>query len=169
MINLYKTEIRKDASECKLYITRKFAAPLDMVWRAWTEPELLDQWWAPRPYQTRTKSMDFSEGGCWLYSMNGPEGDAHWCRADYITIVNNDHYTAKDAFCDEDGLINEAHPRMLWKNRFESDGDQTRVVVEVTFNNVEEIEKIIEMGFKEGFTAAHDNLDELLTALEQKD
>ena len=46
-----------------LTVVRAVAAPIDFVWAAWTEPELLDQWWAPKPYQTKTKSMDFREGG----------------------------------------------------------------------------------------------------------
>ncbi|WP_431215080.1 SRPBCC family protein [Puia sp. P3] len=53
-------------------VQREFAADLDLVWDAWTKPELLDLWWAPKPYQTRTKSMDFREGGFWLYAMISP-------------------------------------------------------------------------------------------------
>jgi uncharacterized protein YndB with AHSA1/START domain len=47
-------------------VQREFMANLDLVWDAWTKPELLDQWWAPKPYQTKTKAMDFKEGvlGC---------------------------------------------------------------------------------------------------------
>ncbi len=51
-------------------VKREFAADLQLVWDAWTKPELLDQWWAPKPYQTKTISMDFREGGMWLYYMD---------------------------------------------------------------------------------------------------
>lgn len=47
-------------------ITREFDAELDLVWEAWTNPEMLDQWWAPKPYETKTKNMDFRVGGSWL-------------------------------------------------------------------------------------------------------
>lgn len=164
-MNLHHTDITKDLANKKLVITRKFDAPVASVWRAWTEPTLLDQWWAPRPYQAKTKSMDFSEGGFWLYCMVGPEGDEHWCRADYLAIANEDYYTAKDAFCDEQGKINEAHPRSLWKNTFIDQAEQTLVQVQVSFDDVADLERIIEMGFKEGFAAAHDNLDELLKTI----
>ncbi|SMD32877.1 Uncharacterized conserved protein YndB, AHSA1/START domain [Reichenbachiella faecimaris] len=164
-MNLHQTEISKDLENKKLHVSRKFSAPVDLVWRTWTEAELLDQWWAPRPYQAKTKEMNFSEGGHWLYYMESPEGDKHWCRADYISISEEDFYTAKDAFCDEDGKVNEDHPRMLWKNTFIDQSNETLVQVQISFTKVEEIEKIIEMGFKEGFTAAVGNLDELLQKL----
>jgi PhnB protein len=72
-----------DKKNKTVHVTREFAAQLNLVWDAWTKPELLDQWWAPKPYQTKTKSQTFKEGGYWLYALMGPEGDVHWCRADY--------------------------------------------------------------------------------------
>ena len=59
MINTLETKITRDPSGKKLIVTREFNAPLEKVWRAWTESSLLDEWWAPRPYKTETKSMDF--------------------------------------------------------------------------------------------------------------
>lgn len=61
-----KTEIRKTEKENQLIITRRFDAPLQLVWRSWTEKELLDQWWAPLPFRTRTEHLTFSEGGQWI-------------------------------------------------------------------------------------------------------
>ncbi|WP_339606666.1 SRPBCC domain-containing protein [uncultured Roseivirga sp.] len=161
-MNLYQTEIRKDSVNKKLHITRQFQAPKEMVWKAWTTAELLDQWWAPRPYETVTKSLDFKEGGFWLYHMLSPEGDKHWCRLDYLTIVPQDYYTAIDAFCDEEGTPNTDIPQMTWKNTFTSENNETKVTVEISFEREEDMEKIIEMGMKEGFSAALENLDELL-------
>jgi uncharacterized protein YndB with AHSA1/START domain len=51
-----------------IVVNREFAAPLSLVWDAWTKAELLDKWWAPKPYRTETKSLDFREGGMWLYA-----------------------------------------------------------------------------------------------------
>jgi len=161
-MNLYQTEIRKDSVNKKLHVTRQFQAPKEMVWKAWTTAELLDQWWAPRPYETVTKSLDFKEGGFWLYHMLSPEGDKHWCRLDYLTIVPQDYYTAIDAFCDEEGTPNTGIPQMTWKNTFTSENNETKVTVEISFEREEDMEKIIEMGMKEGFSAALENLDELL-------
>ncbi len=164
MINLNETKIEK-TSPTTLLVTRTFNAPLSLVWSAWTQQELLDQWWAPKPWITKTKSMDFSEGGLWLYAMCGPEGEIHWCRIDYKTITKEVNFTAKDAFCDENGTPNTEIPGMNWSNTFSPTGDTTDVSVEITFVNETALEQIIEMGFKEGFTMAHGNLDELLLSL----
>lgn len=68
------------------FLKRMPAVDLDLVWDAWTKPEILDQWWAPKPYQTETKSMDFREGGMWLYAMVSPENEKHWCKNDYHKV-----------------------------------------------------------------------------------
>jgi len=162
MIINKETIYTKDLENKKIKVTREFDAPVEKVWRAWTEKELLDQWWAPRPWKAVTLSMDFSNGGTWLYYMEGPDGSRHYCRADYESIVANKSYDCLDAFCDEKGNINTEFPRMNWKVAFNKAEDGTKVDVEITFDSIESLEKIIEMGFKEGFAAAHNNLDELL-------
>jgi len=152
----------KDAANKKISVVREFDAPLEQVWKAWTEPELLDQWWAPKPWKANTKSMDFREGGLWLYYMQGPDDTRHYCRVDYKTIIPNKSFIAVDSFCDENGNITKEFPSMQWKNVFSRSGTGTKVEVEIAFNTEADLEKIIEMGFKEGFAAAHGNLDELL-------
>ena len=52
-----------DKENNRVNVVREFSAPVGKVWAAWTQQELLDQWWAPRPWKARTKSMDFREGG----------------------------------------------------------------------------------------------------------
>jgi PhnB protein len=121
-------------------VTREFAANLELVWDAWTKPELLDQWWAPRPYQTKTKSMDFREGGTWLYAMFGPNNETHWCRADYLKINTHKNYSAIDAFCDEEGNINPEFPRSNWSNAFEGNGNLTTVHITITYQQLADLE-----------------------------
>ena len=157
-----ETVYSKDLENKKMTVSREFDAPVELVWKAWTETALLDQWWAPKPWKANTKSMNFSEGGSWLYSMDGPDGTSALCRVNYKTIIPQQSFTAEDTFCDEEGNPTDELPQMLWKNEFIALGDQTRVQIEITFKSIEDMDKIIEMGFKEGFSAAHNNLDELL-------
>ncbi len=152
----------KDAANKKLIVTRMFDATRDLVWRAWTESELLDLWWAPKPYKTETKHQEFKVGGHWLYSMVSPEGERHWCRLDYLKIDAQQSYDAIDTFCDEEGNRNTDFPRMSWHNEFHPEGETTKVVVNITFEKEEDIRTIMEMGFREGFTAAMTNLDHYL-------
>ena len=160
-----QTIITENLDKKELHIVREFNAPIELVWRAWTEPELIDQWWAPRPWKTKTKSMDFRTGGRWLYSMNGPEGEVHWCKADFKNIVIGSMYEGLDGFCDENGVENTEIPVQNWTVRFFGSEDKTRVEVTNSFSTVEALKTIVEMGFKEGFTMAHGNLDELLESL----
>jgi PhnB protein len=106
--------------------------------------------------------MDFRVGGTWLYYMHGPDGSRHYSRADYKSITPNKSYETLDAFCDDKGNINHEFGQGKWWVQFNETEAGTRVNVEITLESVEVLEKFIAMGFKEGFTMAHSNLDELL-------
>lgn len=161
------TVITKDVANRKLHVTREFAAPVEKVWKAWTESNILDKWWAPRPWRTETKSMDFTDGGLWLYSMVGPEGERHYCRVDFEKIVTQQSFTALSSFCDENGNINADFPQMHWFSSFYPSATGTRVEVELSFDKEADMKKIIEMGFEGGFTMGLNNLEELLEAQPQ--
>lgn len=150
-----------------VHVKREFAAPLNLVWDAWTKPELLDQWWAPKPYTTHTKYMDFREGGHWLYAMRGPENDTHWCKNDYLKISPQISYTGLDAFCDEEGNTNTDMPRTEWTNQFSNTENGTVVSIVAQYGSLEDLEKVISMGFQEGFTMALSNLDQYLYELQK--
>ena len=152
----------KDPANKKFLITRHFNAPVDQVWNAWTQSELLDQWWAPKPYRAETKKMEFKPGGSWLYAMVGPDDSKMWCKVEYKTINPNKGFEAIDMFCDEDGNRNQEFPSMSWKNEFHSTATGSKVVIEVLFETQADMEKVVEMGIEEGFKAALVNLDELL-------
>lgn len=148
----------------KIKVERSFDAPIDLVWAAWTESEILDQWWAPKPWRAETKSMNFKEGGRWHYCMVGPEGERHWCLFDYKKIVPEKSYSGLDAFCDENAIINPQHPRMSWDNHFKQQGDETIVNCDISFEKIEDLETVISMGLQEGFTSALENLDQYISA-----
>lgn len=145
-------------------VTREFAANLDLVWEAWTNPEILDQWWAPKPYRNKTKSMDFREGGMWLYAMISPENEIHWCKNDYHKIIHQSMFSGLDAFCDENGTVNTEMPRTVWTNVFTEKENTTLVNITARYDQLSDLEKVIEMGFQQGFTMALENLDQYLEA-----
>jgi uncharacterized protein YndB with AHSA1/START domain len=148
-----------------IHVTREFNANLELVWQTWTTAELLDKWWAPHPFSILTKSFDFSEGGMWHYAMVSPENEKQWCRVDYETVNVMKNFTALDAFCDEAGNINTAFSRMHWNNGFEQTGENTTVTIVITMDTLETLEKIMAMGFKEGFTMGLQQLENLLRTL----
>jgi uncharacterized protein YndB with AHSA1/START domain len=164
MTTINQTKYTKDLANKQLVVEREFDAPVALVWRAWTESNLLDQWWAPRPWKAETKKMDFREGGSWMYGMKGPEGEVQWCMMTFDKIVPHKSYTGDDAFCDEKGNFNKDLPIMHWTAEFTPQGDTTVVKIQVKFDSIEDLNKIVEMGFQDGFAAAHGNLDELLAS-----
>ena len=149
-------------------VKREFAAELPLVWDAYTKSELLDQWWAPKPWKARTKTMDFREGGYWHYAMVGPEGEEHWAVANYKTIDPKKRFTSLDGFTDAEGVVNTEMPQSDWEVSFTPKEDVTLVENLITFDDLAQLETTIQMGFKEGLTAAMENLDQLLAAQKQE-
>ena len=145
-----------------VYVKKEFVAEQALVWDAYTKPELLDQWWAPKPWLSKTKSMEFKEGGRRLYAMCGPEGEEHWALADFTSITPKTNFKFLDAFCDALGNLNDEMPRSDWDVAFVDKGNTTMVNIAIKHKTLADLEKIISFGFKEGFTMALNNLDEIL-------
>lgn len=154
-----------DKEKNTITVKREFAAKRRLVWDCYTKSELLDRWFAPKPFTTKTKSMDFSEGGHWLYAMVDPDGNEHWGRMDYLTIRPIDSYTALDGFCDETGELNADLPRANWDVSFSDVSDHALVQTVVTYNSLQDLETVIQMGMEEGLASTLERLDELLATL----
>lgn len=156
-----KTEIVKDLKAKSILVARELNAPLAHVWRAYTEPQLLDRWWGPAPWRAQTKFMNFVPGGYWLYAMVSPENEKHWGRMNYITINHHKDFTMEDVFCDEDGNRNTELPVSMGQMTFLASAMGTRVEFKMTYTTEEALQKIIEMGFAEGITLCLDQLEAL--------
>lgn len=141
---------------------RSFTAPLEKVWGAWTDNAILEKWWAPAPWQARTKSFSFTEGGAWHYFMAGPEGEKSWCLNKYLIIVPLASFSAIDCFCDEDGTINPDLPSSHSDVQFDQEGAVTKIIVTTTCSSEKDLHTVIEMDMKEGFNQGLDQLEELL-------
>lgn len=151
-----------DRENRKIQVVREFNAPLKLVWAAWTDPEILSSWWAPKPWRAEIKSLNFTEGGRWHYYMAGPNGERQWCLFDYEKIVPEQRYTGKDSFCDENEVMNDEKPKCFWDNKFIAQADKTLVKIDILFDNAAGLDTILEMGFREGFSMGLENLDEYL-------
>src|SRR3954465_13225256 len=89
-----------DKTKKTVLVTREFAADLSLVWDAFTKQEILDQWWAPKPYASKTKSMDFKVGGRRFYAMVSPEGQENWQVQKYTSITPKTNFKYFSAFAD---------------------------------------------------------------------
>jgi uncharacterized protein YndB with AHSA1/START domain len=146
-------------------ITKQFDAPRDLVWDAYTKPELLDQWWAPKPFSSRTKVMEFREGGRRFYSMVSPEGQERWVLQQFKSITPKTNFKLFNAFADENEI--PQLPGSDWDLNFSEQNGMTTVHVSIYNESLDRLERMIEMGFKEGTAAQLKNLEELLVSLSQ--
>lgn len=157
-------DFRVDKESNTLTIKREFQAGRQLVWDCYTKSELLNQWFAPSPMTTKTKSMDFRVGGHWIYAMVDPEGKEYWGRNDYIEIRPIDFYSAWDGFCDETGTLDQSLPRASWNATFTDMGQNTLVENIVKYNSLADLETVIQMGMKEGLESTLARLDVLLAS-----
>jgi len=146
-------------------ITKEFAADQSLVWDAYTKAELLDQWWAPKPFSSRTKEMNFEEGGKRFYAMVSPEGEERWVLQQYKTITPKTNFTLFNAFADADET--PQLPGSDWDFNFSEQDGKTKVHVSIYNESLERLERMIEFGFAEGTKAQLQNLEELLAKLSQ--
>ncbi|HTI07038.1 MAG TPA: SRPBCC domain-containing protein [Puia sp.] len=153
-----------DKTTKTIYITREFAADLDLVWDAFTKPEMLDQWMGPKPWRVQTKEMDFREGGRWWYAMVSPENVEHYSLVEYIKIQPKTSFSTKNTFADENGN-SKGNAFSLVKNSFQEGTGITTVHVEKVFDDLSTLEMMATNGFKEGTAVGYNNLDEFLRTL----
>src|SRR5687767_14590734 len=102
MKNNLLVDFTVDKATKTVFVTREFAAGLDLVWDAFTKKEILDQWWAPKPYVAKTKHMDFKVGGRRFYAMVSPEGHEMWAIHKYTSITPKTNFKYLNAFADKD-------------------------------------------------------------------
>lgn len=144
------------------FITREFDADLSSVWDAFTKAEFLDQWVAPKPWVSKTKFMDFKVGGRRFYAMVSPEGHERWAVQKYTSISPKTNFKMFNAFADKDE--NPELPGSDWDYTFSEQNGKTTVRITIYNESLARMEKMIEMGFKDGFMASMTNLENLLAA-----
>jgi uncharacterized protein YndB with AHSA1/START domain len=149
-----------DKAAKTVVITREFDAELSLVWDAFTKAELLDQWVAPKPWTAKTKFMDFKVGGRRFYAMVSPEGQERWAIQKYISITPKTNFKVFNVFADKDE--NPELPGSEWDYTFIEHNGITTVRISIYNESLERMEKMIEMGFAEGYKMAIVNLEELL-------
>ena len=155
-----------DKTTKTVFVTREFDADLSLVWDAFTKPEILDQWVAPKPWVSKTKFMDFKVGGRRFYAMVSPEGQERWLIQKYTFISPKTNFKMFNAFADKDE--NPELPGSDWDYTFSEQNGRTKVRITIYNESLARLEKMIEMGFKEGFTMTLNNLEKLLATISQK-
>lgn len=155
-----------DKTAKTVFITREFEADLSLVWDAFTTAEILDQWVAPKPWMSKTKYMDFKVGGRRFYAMVSPDGLERWAIQQYTSISPKTNFKMFNAFADKDE--NPELPGSDWDYSFSEQNGKTTVHITIYNESLARLEKMIEMGFTEGFKMSMINLENLLMSLSKK-
>jgi len=165
MTNNLLFDFTVDKAAKTVYITREFAAPLSLVWDAFTKPEILDQWTAPAPWAAKTKYMNFEVGGKRFYAMIGPDGQESWIIQKYTSINPIKNFKLFNAFADKDE--NPELPGSEWDYNFSEENGITKVSISIYNESFERMERLLE-GFRQGFTSTLKKLENLLATLPQQ-
>jgi uncharacterized protein YndB with AHSA1/START domain len=150
-----------------IVIERIFDAPLELVWKAWTDPEMFKRWWGPRDFTAPDASLDLRVGGKYLASMQSADGTKYWSTGVYREIVPMEKLVYTDSFADEQGnVVSAAHYGMsadfplelLVTITFEDLGGRTRMTLVHAGMPVGDDANMAEAGWNE-------SLDKLAEAL----
>ena len=158
-------EFQKSPENRQIVVKSSYRNSLETIWNAFTKTEFLEQWWAPEPYKAIVIANNFEMGKSMFYYMLSPEGEKHYCVTEFLEIDPLKSYTVFDAFCDENAVVNTELPRMKWLNTFSFENGITTVINTITSEKAEDVDKILEMGFEEGYKMG---LNQLYNLLNQK-
>ncbi len=165
MTNNLLFDFTVDKATKTVSITREFDAGLSLVWDAFTNAELIDQWIAPKPMTAKTKYQDFKVGGKRFYAMISPEGQKRWAIQEYTSITPKTNFKMYNAFADKDE--NPELPGSEWDHIFSELNGTTKVTIIIYNESLERLERILD-GFTQGMKMSLTNLDNLLATLSKK-
>jgi uncharacterized protein YndB with AHSA1/START domain len=158
------------SSETPFVMSRTFDAPRDLMWKAFTEPERMKQWWGPKGFSVIASKMDLRPGGTYHYGMRAPDGNAMWGKFVYREIVAPERLVFVNAFSDEKGGLTR-HPlsptwplEMLSTFRFTEDAGRTTFTLQWTPLNATAEERATFDGAHEGMTQGWSGTMEQLAA-----
>ena len=152
--------IQAGISDRQLVLTRIFDAPPEKVFRAWTEPDLLKQWFAPLPWTTPRAEIDLRPGGANLIVMRNPEGEEFPNSGVYLEVVKNERLVFTDAYTR--AWEPSEQPFMTVVLTFENAGGKTHYTARVLHWTVADRQRHEEMGFHQGWGQCADQLADLL-------
>lgn len=152
-----------EQGERSLTFTREFAAPRDLVFAAFTRPELLMRWWGPAQWPVVRCSLELRPGGVWHYCLRHADGREHWARAVYREIVPGHRLVYVDRTSNEAGDVTDELPQALTTVTFRDIPLGTEMVSSVLYPHPAGRDLAIGRGMAKGFTEALDQLDALLS------
>ena len=142
-----------------LQIERVLNAPLASIWRCWTEPELLQQWFCPKPWRVTKAELELHTGGRFFTRMEGPNGEAHDLDGVLLHVEPQSRLIFTDAF--RKGWLPSSRAFMTGDVSFAAEANTTRYIARAHHWSAADMAEHEGMGFQGGWNAAADQLEEM--------
>ena len=155
------TSVDTDYDNLSITLTADFEAPIEQVWELWSDPRKLERWWGPPTHPATVEKHDLTPGGEVTSFMTGPEGDT-WGTWRVTAVDPPTSLEFTDAFADTDGTPIADTPVSRVSVRLTERDGGTRMEMQLTFENREDMEKLVSMGTVEGLQQAVGQMDALL-------
>ncbi|MEW2462408.1 SRPBCC family protein [Microbacterium sp. K41] len=159
------TDVTTDADDLTMTVTADFAAPIERVWNAYSDPRQLERFWGPPGWPATFTAWDHTVGGRAVYTMNGPRGEKSTGVWEFLAIEEPHRFEVLDSFADEHGKPLDGFPAQRMSFTFDSTPEGTRMVTTSHFDSVDALEQVVEMGQVEGIKMAMGQLDAVLQDL----
>lgn len=159
------TDVTTDPEALTMTLVADFAAPVERVWNAFTDPSQLELFWGPPGWPATFTAFDLTVGGHAKYQMTSPQGETSRGTWEFLRIDAPHRFEVLDAFANEDGDVLEGTPVMRVTFAFEATEGGTRLTNVSYFDSVDALEQIIAFGAVEGSTMALNQLDRVLIGL----
>ena len=157
-----KTTITAEPGKQEMIITREFDAPRELVFKAFTDPKLVPQWWGPRYLSTQVENLDLRPGGQWRFINRDAEGNAYAFRGVYHEVLAPERVIDTFEF---EGLPEAGHVTLETLRLEELPGGKTRLITQSVFQTVADRDGMLQGGMQEGVNDTYDRLAELLKKL----
>lgn len=150
-------------TKCELKIERIFDAPRQLVWNAWTTPELIMQWWGPEHFTSPTCEVDLRVGGKYLYCMRGPDGNDYWTGGTFNEIVPIEKLVCVQTFANEfgekvDPIVYGFDPifpkEVLLTTTLEEVANKTKLTILYLVESEEALEVMLKAQMREGWESS---------------
>jgi uncharacterized protein YndB with AHSA1/START domain len=159
-----KTKIVAEPGKQEIFITREFDAPRELVFKAFTDPELYKQWIGPRELTTDLETFESENGGSWRYIQKDPEGNEFAFHGVNHEVLAPERIIGTFEF---EGLPERGHV-ILQTARFEVlPGDRTKLISQSVFQSIEDRDGMLQSGMEEGVNDSYNRLDELLEKMQK--
>jgi uncharacterized protein YndB with AHSA1/START domain len=155
----HPTNILAEPGKQEILITREFDAPRELVFKAFTDPELVPQWWGPRRLSTEVDKMDVRPGGQWRFINRDAEGNEYAFHGVYHQVLAPERVIDTFEF---EGLPETGHVTLETMKLEELPGGRTRLITQSVFQSVADRDGMLESGMESGVNDTYDRLAELL-------